>query len=239
MKSRLYHMGFRGQVSRNTLAHANETHDWRIYADFAQVLIASARTLYADEDLGLELKNTVYAFDSTTIDLCLSLFPWAVFRQRKGAVKLHTLLDLRGSIPSFIKITDGKTHDMRILDDLIPEPGCFYILDRGYLDFGRLFALHQSQAFFVIRAKSNLRSRRICSRTVDKTMDLTSDQTIVLTGPKSKTDYPEHLRRVQFYDRENKWKREFMSRTFLSAKKDKCLCSFSPDGLCDTLSGSR
>lgn len=156
MQSRLYHMGFRGRVSRNTLAHANETRDWRIYADFAQILIAQARSLYAGEDLGIELENTVYAFDSTTIDLCLSLFPWAVFCRTKAAVKLHTLLDLRGSIPSFIKITDGKTHDMRVLDDLMPEPGCFYILDRGYVDYGRLFALHQNQAFFVIRAKSNL-----------------------------------------------------------------------------------
>jgi hypothetical protein len=203
MKSRLYHMGFRGQVSRNTLAHANETRDWRIYADFAQVLIAQARTLYADEDLGLELKNTVYAFDSTTIDLCLSLFPWAVFRQRKAAVKLHTLLDLRGSIPSFIKITDGKTHDVRILDDLLPEPGCFYILDRGYLDFGRLFALHQSQAFFVIRAKSNLQCHRLFSRPVDKAMGLSCDRTIILTGFYSHDAFPERLRRIRFYDRDN------------------------------------
>ena len=156
MKNRLYHMGFRGRVSRNTLAHANETRDWRIYADFAQILIAQARTLYAGEDLGFELENTVYAFDSTTIHLCLSLFPWAVFRHTKAAIKLHPLLDLRGSIPSFIKITDGKTNDMRVLDDLIPEPGCFYILDRAYVDYGRLFALHQNQAFFVLRAKSNL-----------------------------------------------------------------------------------
>jgi hypothetical protein len=152
MQNRLYHMGFRGRISRNTLAHANETRDWRIYADFARILIAQARPLYVDEDLGLELDNTVYAFDSTTIDLCLSLFPWAVFRKKKGAIKLHTLLDLRGSIPSFIHISNGKTHDMRILDELTFEPGCFYILDRGYVDYRRLFALHQSQAFFVIRA---------------------------------------------------------------------------------------
>jgi hypothetical protein len=214
MKSRLYHMGFRGQVSRNTLAHANERRDWRIYADFAQVLIAQARTLYADEDLGLELKNTVYAFDSTTIDLCLSLFPWAVFRQRKGAVKLHTLLDLRGSIPSFIKITDGKTHDIRILDDLIPDPGCFYILDRGYLDFGRLFALHQSQAFFVIRAKSNLQCQRLFSRPVDKAMDLSCDQTVILTGFYSHDAFPERLRRIRFYDRDNDRYLTFLTNNF-------------------------
>jgi hypothetical protein len=149
-------MGIRGNVSRNTLAHANETRDWRIYADFAQVLIHQARDLYADDVFGLELKETVYAFDSTTIDLCLSLFPWAVFRKHKAAVKLHTLLDLRGSIPSFIKITGGKIHDVRILDELVPEPGCFYILDRGYLDFAHLYAVHQNKAFFIIRAKSNL-----------------------------------------------------------------------------------
>ena len=214
MKSRLYHMGFRGQISRNTLAHANETRDWRIYADFAQILIAQARTLYADEDLGLELKNTVYAFDSTTLDVCLSLFPWAVFRQRKGAVKLHTLLDLRGSIPSFIQITDGKTHDVRILDDLLPEPGCFYILDRGYLDFGRLFSLHQSQAFFVIRAKSNLRCHRLFSHPVDKTMDLSCDQTIKLTGFYSHAAFPERLRRVRFYDRDNDRYLTFLTNNF-------------------------
>ena len=208
-------MGIRGRVSRNNLAHANETRDWRIYADFAQVLIAEARRLYRDEDIGLELKNTVYAFDSTTIDLCLSLFPWALFRKRKGAIKLHTLLDLRGSIPSFIHMTEGKTHDVRILDDLPLEPGSFYILDRGYLDFARLYTLHQHRAFFVIRAKSNLQSRRIFSRPVDKTMDLTSDQTIVLTGPKSKTDYPEPLRRVRFYDRENDRHLTFLTNNFL------------------------
>jgi hypothetical protein len=203
MKSRLYHMGFRGQISRNTLAHANETRDWRIYADFARILIAQARPLYVDEDLGLELDNTVYAFDSTTIDLCLSLFPWAVFRKNKGAVKLHTLLDLRGSIPSFIYISNGKTHDMRILDELIFEPGCFYILDRGYVDYRRLFALHQSQAFFVIRAKSNLRCYRLVSRPVDRTSDVRSDQIVTLTGFYSQESFPERLRRIRFYDRDN------------------------------------
>jgi hypothetical protein len=215
MKSRLYHMGIRGRVSRNNLANANEVRDWRIYADFAQVLIAEARRLYCDEDIGLELKNTVYAFDSTTIELCLSLFPWARFRKRKGAIKLHTLLDLRGSIPSFIHMTEGKTHDVRILDDLPLEPGSFYILDRAYLDFFRLYTLHQHRVFFVIRAKANLRSRRIYSRAVDKTMDLISDQTIVLTGPKSKSDYPEYLRRVRFYDRENDRRLTFLTNNFL------------------------
>lgn len=215
MSNKLYHMGIRGNVARNTLAHANETRDWRIYADFAQVLIHQARTLYADDDFGLELKETVYAFDSTTIDLCLSLFPWAVFRKRKGAVKLHTLLDLRGSIPSFIKITDGKVHDVRILDDLIPEPGCFYVLDRAYLDFSRLYIIHQSQAFFVIRAKSNLRYRRLYSRPVDKATDLVSDQTVALTGFYSNSAFPDKLRRVRFYDRENDRTLIFLSNNFI------------------------
>jgi hypothetical protein len=215
MKHRLYHMGIRSNVSRNNLAHANETRDWRIFADFARVLIAEARRLYQDEDLGLDLQNTVYAFDSTTIDLCLSLFPWAFFRKRKGAIKLHTLLDLRGSIPTFVHMTDGKTHDVRILDELPLEAGAFYLMDRGYLDFSRLYTLHQYRVFFVIRAKSNLQSRRISSRPVDKTMDLTSDQTIVLTGPKSKADYPDPLRRVRFYDRENDRHLTFLTNNFL------------------------
>lgn len=214
MQSRLYHMGFRGRVSRNTLAHANETRDWRIYADFAQILIAQARSLYAGEDLGIELENTVYAFDSTTIDLCLSLFPWAVFCRTKAAVKLHTLLDLRGSIPSFIKITDGKTHDMRVLDDLMPEPGCFYILDRGYVDYGRLFALHQNQAFFVIRAKSNLQCSRLFSRPVDKAMDLRCDQTVILSGIYTRQAYPDRLRRIRFYDRDNGRYLTFLTNNF-------------------------
>jgi hypothetical protein len=208
-------MGIRGRISRNNLANANEARDWRIYADFAQVLIAEARRLYRDEDIGLDLKNTIYAFDSTTIDLCLSLFPWARFRKRKGAIKLHTLLDLRGSIPFFIHMTEGKTHDVRILDDLPLEPGSFYVLDRAYLDFFRLYTLHQHRVFFVIRAKSNLQSRRVYSRAVDKTMDLISDQTIVLTGPKSKTEYPEHLRRVRFFDRENDRRLTFLTNNFL------------------------
>lgn len=215
MRSRLYHMGIRGRISRNNLANANEARDWRIYADFAQVLIAEARRLYRDEDIGLELQNTVYAFDSTTIDVCLSLFPWARFQKRQGAIKLHTLLDLRGSIPSFIRMTDGLTHDVRILDDLPVEPASFYILDRGYLDFSRLYSLHENRAFFVIRSKSNIRSRRLYSRPVDKTTDLISDQTIALTGLKSQVDYPEHLRRVRFYDRENKHRLTFLTNNFL------------------------
>ena len=214
MKSRLYHMGFRGRVSRNTLSHANETRDWRIYADFARVLIAQARALYVNEELGIELENTVYAFDSTTIDLCLSLFPWAAFRKNKGAVKLHTLLDLRGSIPSFIHISNGKTHDMRILDELIFEPGCFYILDRGYVDYSRLFALHQSQAFFVIRAKSNLRYYRIISRPVDRSTDVRSDQVVALTGFYSHDRFPERLRRIRFCDRDNDRYLVFLTNNF-------------------------
>jgi hypothetical protein len=215
MRSRLYHMGIRGRISRNNLANANEARDWRIYADFAQVLIAEARRLYRDEDIGLELQNTVYAFDSTTINVCLSLFPWARFQKRQGAIKLHTLLDLRGSIPSFIRMTDGLTHDVRMLDDLPVEPASFYILDRGYLDFSRLYSLHENRAFFVIRSKSNIRSRRLYSRPVDKTTDLISDQTIALTGLKSQVDYPEHLRRVRFYDRENKHRLTFLTNNFL------------------------
>ena len=164
MQKKLYHMGFRGKISRSTLADANENRDWRIYADFAQVLIHTARGLYKDDEFGVELDQTVYALDSTTIDLCLSLFPWAHFRKQKGAIKLHTLLDLRGNLPSFIKITDGKVHDVNILDDLIPEPGSYYIMDRGYLDFSRLYTLTQCCAFFVIRSKINLKFRRLYSR---------------------------------------------------------------------------
>jgi hypothetical protein len=215
MRSRLYHMGIRGRVSRNNLAHANETRDWRIYADFAGVLIAEARRLYGDEDIGLELQNAVYAFDSTTINVCLSLFPWARFQKHQGAIKLHTLLDLRGSIPSFIQMTDGLTHDVRVLDDLPTEPAAFYILDRGYLDFSRLYTLHQNRAFFVIRSKSNIRTRRIYSRPVDKTTDLISDQTIALAKPKAHLDYPEHLRRVRFYDRENARRLTFLTNNFV------------------------
>lgn len=215
MRSRLYHMGIRGRVSRNNLAHANETRDWRIFADFASVLIAEARRLYGDEDIGLDLENAVYAFDSTTINVCLSLFPWARFQKRQGAIKLHTLLDLRGSIPSFIQMTDGLTHDVRVLDDLPIEPAAFYILDRGYLDFSRLYTLHQNRGFFVIRSKSNIRTRRLYSRPVDRTTDLISDQTVALAKPKAHLDYPEHLRRVRFYDRENGRRLTFLTNNFV------------------------
>ena len=215
MQNKLYHMGIRGGVSRNNLSHANESRDWRIYADFAQVLIHQARKLYAEEDFGVELEETVYALDSTTIDLCLSLFPWAKFRKHKGAIKLHTLLDLRGSIPTFIEITDGKIHDVNILDELLPEPGCFYIMDRGYLDFERLFVLNLFHAFFIIKAKSNLQSRRLYSHPVDKSKGLKCDQTIVLTGKDSAKHYPGQLRRVRYYDEETNKNLTFLSNNFI------------------------
>jgi len=198
--NKLYHMGIRAKVSRSTLADANERRDWRIYADFAQSLIRTARPLYANADLGLDLDNTIYALDSTTIDLCLSVFPWAHFRTTKAAVKLHTLLDLRGNIPTFIHISDGKLHDVNILDTLIPEAGAFYIMDRGYVDFARLHFLAQCLAFFVIRAKSNLQFRRLYSRPVDKSTGLRCDQTVVLTGFYTHKDYPEKLRRIKYHD---------------------------------------
>ena len=210
--NKLYHMGIRGQVSRNTLSNANNQRDGRIYADLAMILIHRARKLYINEPFGIDLKNTVYALDSTTIDLCLALFPWARFRKNKGAVKLHTLLDLRGNIPSFIDITDGKVHDVNVLDILIFEAGSFYIMDRGYIDFKRLYALHQALAFFVTRAKSNLKCCRLYSRPIDKTTGLRCDQTIVLT--QSFEDYPEQLRRVKFYDAENDLYLTFLTNNF-------------------------
>lgn len=215
MQSKLYHLGIRGTVSRSTLADANEKRDWRIYADFAQVLISIARELYANEDFGLELDETVYALDSSTIDLCLSLFPWARFRKSKGAIKLHTLLDLRGSIPSFISITDGKVHDVNILDQLIPEPGSIYIMDRAYLDFERLYLLNQCMAFFVIRSKINTQMRRLYSHEIDKSTGLRSDQTIVLTGVNTKNQYPDKLRRVKFFDDEKGKNFSFLSNNFI------------------------
>jgi hypothetical protein len=214
IKKKLYHMGFRGHVCRSTLSDANENRDWHIYADFAQVLIHTARDLYRNDDFGVELDQTVYALDATTIDLCLSLFRWARFRKHKAAVKLHTLLDLRGSIPSFIRITDGKVHDVNILDDLIPEPGSFYIMDRGYLDFLRLYLLTQCLAFFVIRAKANLQFRRIYSHPVDKSTGLRCDQTIVLTGYQAAKDYPDPLRRICYYDIENDKRLTFLTNNF-------------------------
>ena len=203
MQPKLYHMGFRGRIARNTLAHANEHRDWRIYADLAQVLIRQARPLYAQEDFGAELDQTAYAFDSTTIDLCLELFPWARFRRHKGAIKLHTLLDLRSSIPTFIHLTPGAVHDVNALDQLLLEPGAFYIFDRGYLDFARLYAFTQSAAFFVTRAKSNTQFQRRYSSPVDKSTGLRSDQTVILTGVTSATDYPAPLRRIHYVDAEH------------------------------------
>jgi hypothetical protein len=209
--SKLYHLGFRSQVARNTLANANAVRDWRIYADFAQVLIAEARRLYVDEDFGLELKQTVYALDSTTIDLCLALFPWAKFRKRKGAVKLHTLLDLRGSIPTVIWITTGKVHDVRVLDELFIEAGTIYVMDRGYLDFARLHRIQRESAFFVTRAKKNFNFRRLYSAPVDRTTGLLFDQTIVLNGFYSARDYPDKLRRVGFHDAERNKRLVFLT----------------------------
>ena len=211
---KLYHAGFRGKISRSTLADANRAHDWRIYADFAQVLIRQARQLYVKEPLAVDLQQTVYALDSTTIDLCLSLFPWAKFRRRKGAVKLHTLLDLRGNIPCFVHISHGKMHDVTVLDELPIEPGAFYVMDRGYVDFKRLHRFTAGAAFFVTRGKRNLDCTRRERRPVDKTTGLRSDQTIVLAGPKSSRLYPEPLRRVAFYDAESKRRLVFLTNNF-------------------------
>ena len=199
--SKLYHMGIRGRVSRNTLANANSVRDWRIYRDFAHSLICIARPLYINDNFGVELKQTVYALDSTTIDLCLSLFPWAVFRKRKGAVKLHTLLDLRGSIPAVIIITHGKIHDVNILDRIIFEAGAFYVMDRGYLDFARLYKIHLGKAFFVTRAKKNFRFNRLYSQPADKSSGVLCDQIVTLGGFYSSKDYPDKLRRIRFVDR--------------------------------------
>jgi hypothetical protein len=201
--AKLYHMGLRDAVARSTLADANESRDWRIWADFAQVLIRRARRLYAKDSLGLDLANTVYALDSTIIDLCLSVFPWAHFQPTKAAVKMHTLLDLRGHIPSFIHISDGKLHDVNVLDLLVPEPGAFYVMDRGYIDFARLYVLHQAGAFFVTRAKSNFDIRRIYSAPTNRKTGVICDQTIAFNGRLAAKDYPEHLRRIRFRIRES------------------------------------
>jgi hypothetical protein len=200
---KLYHMGFRSAVARSTLADANEARDWRIYAEFAQGLIAQARKLYAGDSFGVELANTVYALDATTIDLCLSVFPWAPFRETKAAVKLHTLLDLRGAIPSFIHISDGKLHDVNVLDLLIPEPGAFYVMDRGYLDFERLHVLHLAGSFFVTRAKSNMDARRVYSAPTDRGSGVICDQRVALNGFYSSQHYPEQLRRIRYKDPES------------------------------------
>lgn len=213
-QNRLYHMGIRGNVARNTLSNANKVRDWRIYADFAHALINIARRLYVDEDLGLELSETVYALDSTTIDLCLSVFPWAKFRQTKAAIKLHTLLDLRGNIPTFIHISDGKLHDVNVLDVLLPEPGAYYVMDRGYLDYERLYNLNQSASFFVIRAKSNFQFRRLYSLPVDKATGLKCDQKVVLSGFYSSKDYPDKLRRIKYYDADTDRTFVFLTNNF-------------------------
>jgi hypothetical protein len=200
MKGKLYHMGIRGKVSRSTIAYANENRDWRIYCDFAQILIHQARQLYSDDDFGLHLQETFYALDATIIDLCLSVFPWARFRKTKGGIKLHTLLDLKGNIPSFIAITEAEVHEVNVLDELIPEAGATYIMDRGYLDFERLYVLHQCASYFVIRAKANTQLRRLYSMPVDKLSGLRCDQIVIPAGFYPKKNYPEKLRRVVFVD---------------------------------------
>jgi hypothetical protein len=213
-KEKLYHMGIRGKVSRSTIADANEKRDWRIYRDFAQVLIQEARQLYVHDDFGLQLEETVYALDATIIDLCLSTFPWAHFRKRKGAVKLHTLLDLRGNIPSFIAITHGKVHEINILDNLVPEAGSIYIMDRGYMDFERLHKLHRNSAFFIVREKSNACLRRLYSMQADKSLGIKCDQIVVPTGFYTKKDYPDKLRRVKYFDKEQSKRLTFITNHF-------------------------
>jgi hypothetical protein len=215
MRGKLYHVGFRGQVSRSTLADANESHDWRIYADFAQVLIGIARPLYAQDPIGVELDQSLYALDSTTIDLCLSLFPWARFRKHKAAVKMHTLLDLHGNIPTFISITDGKVHDVNILDEILPEPGAFYVMDRGYVDFERLYGFTSSGAFFVIRTKANVILQRRYSHAVDKATGVRSDHTVILTAVDSAMAYPDTLRRISYLDLETRKRFKFLTNNFV------------------------
>jgi len=213
--SKLYHLGIRSAVARNTLANANAVRDWRIYADFAQSLIGIARPLYAQESFGVDLQETVYALDSTTIDLCLSVFPWAVFRTAKAAIKLHTLLDLRGNIPTFIHISDGKVHEVNILDQLLPEPGAFYIMDRGFLDFERLYRFHEAGSFFVTRGKSNLKVQRRYSHPVDRTTGLICDQSVVLTGFYSHQGFEAPLRRIRFKDPETAKTLIFLTNNFV------------------------
>ena len=213
-QAKLYHLGIRGNIAKSTLADANEQRDCRIYMDFAMSLIQTARKLYASDSFAVELEQTVYALDTTTIDLCLSVFPWARFRSTKAAVKMHTLLDLRGNIPTFIHISDGKMHEVNVLDILIPEAGSFYIMDRGFTDFARWYTMHLAQAFFVTRAKSSLLFRRIYSRSVDKSTGLRCDQTIALTAPKASKDYLQHLRRIKFYDAEHDNHLVFLTNNF-------------------------
>ena len=214
VQPKLYHMGFRGKVSRSTLADANETHNWRIYADFAQALIRIARPLYAHDPIGVDLNQSLYALDSTTIELCLALFPWAKFRRRKAAVKMHTLLDLRGNIPTFIRISDGKTHDVNVLDEIAPEPGAFYVMDRAYVDFKRLFAFTLCSSFFVVRTKKNILLQRRYSHAVDKSTGLRSDQTVILTTAASAKVYPHPLRRVSYFDVATNKRLKFLTNNF-------------------------
>jgi transposase len=214
LQSKLYHMGFRGKVSRSTLADANESHDWRIFADFAQVLIAIAPPLHACDLMGVDLHQSLYALDSTTIDLCLSLFPWAKFRQRKAAVKMHTLLDLHGNIPTFIRVTSGAVHDVNILDEIMPEAGAFYVMDRAYIDFQRLFVFTLSSAFFVVRTKSNVLLQRRYSHPVNKSTGVLSDQTVILSSLQSATAYPDTLRKVSYFDPERSKRLKFLTNNF-------------------------
>src|SRR6266567_5854532 len=214
MSGKLYHMGFRGKVARSTLADANENRDWRIFADFAQVLIGIARPLYASDPMSIDLKESLYALDSTTIDLCLSLFPWAKFRQRKAAVKMHTLLDLHGNIPTFIRVTSGAVHDVNILDEIMPEAGAFYVMDRAYIDFQRLFVFTLSSAFFVVRTKSNVLLERRYSHPVDKSTGVLSDQTVILSSVESATAYPDPLRKVSYFDPERSKRLKFLTNNF-------------------------
>ena len=214
MDKKLYHAGFRGKVSRSTLADANENRDWRIYRDFAQILIRTARDLYAGDDFGIQLDETAYALDASTIDLCLSVFPWAKFRKTKSGIKLHTLLDLRGNIPSFVDITDAKLHDVNVLDYLIPETGAIYIMDRAYLDFERLYTLHQAPAFFITRSKKNTKLRRLYSQPVDKSCGLRCDQIVVPDGQDTRKYYPEKLRRIKYFDDQHKKHLVFLTNHF-------------------------
>ncbi len=215
MQGKLYHLGFRGKVARSTLADANESHDWRIFADFAQILIAIARPLYARDPIGVDLEQSLYALDSTTIDLCLSLFPWAKFRRHKAAIKMHTLLDLHGNIPTFIRITSGNVHDVNLLDEILPEAGAFYVMDRGYIDFQRLFIFTLSSAFFVVRTKSNVLLQRRYSHPVDKSTGVCSDQTVILTSFESASVYPDALRRVSYFDAETNKRLKFLTNNFV------------------------
>jgi hypothetical protein len=214
IQPKLYHLGIRSSISHSNLAHANNTRDWRIYADFAQILIQRAKQLYLGDDFGLDLDATVYALDATTIDLCLSLFPWAKFRRTKGAVKLHTLLNLQGDIPEFILISDGKMHDVNVLDHLLPVPGAYYVMDRGYLDFERLYVLHQAKSYFVTRSKRNFNFKRRYSHEVDKTTGVQCDQTVVLETYYSLQSYPEPLRRIRYYDMERDKRLTFLTNDF-------------------------